>query len=392
MKLVVFGLTISSSWGNGHATLWRGMCKALANLGARVVFFERDVPYYAQQRDCASPEGASLVLYGDWPSIRAHARRELKDADAAIVTSYCPDALPAHAEILETARPLAVFYDLDSPVTVAAARGGEPLPYLDARGLRDYDLVLSYAGGPTLRALREILHARNAHPLYGHVDPALHRPVAPAPSYRSDLCWLGTYAADRQPALEALFLDAAAARPQARFTLAGAQYPEDFPWHDNVWFIRHLPPSEHAAFLCSSRVALNVTRAAMVRAGWCPSGRLFETAACAVPIVSDDWDGLDAFYRPGEEILLARDTGDVLAAMDLSDMELHRLGEAGRERTLTSHTSMHRARELVRLLDAEETRSPDADAQHRNPGRVFPASASLHPGHESALPARVGVS
>ncbi|HLI17527.1 MAG TPA: glycosyltransferase [Rhodanobacteraceae bacterium] len=352
MNLVVFGLTITSSWGNGHATLWRGMCKALAQLGVEVTFFERDVSYYAQHRDCVAPEGAALVLYDSWPAVREQARRALRDADAAIVTSYCPDALSAHAAILDAARPVAVFYDLDSPITIAAAREGHALPYLDPDGLRDYDVVLSYAGGPTLHALQKILHARNAHPLYGHVDPALHRPVPPAAVYRSELCWLGTYAADRQRALQALFVDAARARPRARFTLAGAQYPSDFPWRDNIWFIRHLPPSAHAAFLCSARLALNVTRDAMARAGWCPSGRLFETAACAVPIVSDDWAGLAEFYRPGAEILLARDTADILAAMDLSDAELKRIGNAGRERTLASHTSMHRARELVQLLEA----------------------------------------
>lgn len=352
MKLVIFGLTITSSWGNGHATLWRGLCKALARLGVDVTFFEHDVRYYAQYRDCIAPQGAELALYGGWREIRGRVRRTLRDADAAIVTSYCPDALLALPEVLDAGRPLAVFYDLDSPITIAAAREGTILPYLDARGLRDYDVVLSYAGGPTLHALQKVLHARNAYPLYGHVDPALHRPVAPSVAYRSDLCWLGTYAEDRQRALETLFVDAARARPLARFTLAGAQYPVDFPWRENIWFIRHLPPSEHAAFLCSSRLALNVTRAAMARAGWCPSGRLFETAACAVPIVSDDWRGLEEFYRPGIEILLARDTEDMLAAMDLSDDELRRIGEAGRERTLTSHTSMHRARELVRLLEA----------------------------------------
>lgn len=352
MKLVIFGLTITSSWGNGHATLWRGMCKALARLGVDVTFFERDMPYYAQCRDCSAPAGATLALYDEWHPIRVRVRRELREADAAIVTSYCPDALPAHTEILAAAKPLAVFYDLDSPVTIAAAREGRVLPYLDARGLRDYDLVLSYAGGPTPQALQELLQARNAQPLYGHVDPTVHRPVAPSVAYHSDLCWLGTYAEDRQRVLETLFVDAARARPRARFTLAGAQYPGDFPWRDNIWFIRHLPPSEHAAFLCSSRLALNVTRAAMARAGWCPSGRLFETAACAVPILSDDWPGLEEFYRPGVEILLARDTDDTLAAMDRSDVELKRIGEAGRERTLASHTSMHRARELLRLLES----------------------------------------
>jgi spore maturation protein CgeB len=385
MKLVVFGLTISSSWGNGHATLWRGMCKSLGRLGVDVVFFEHDVPYYAQQRDCAAPEGATLVLYDEWQAVRTRMRRELADADAAIVTSYCPDAVSAHAEIMEAARPLAVFYDLDSPVTIAAAREGKLPPYLDVRGLRDYDLVLSYAGGPTLHALQEVLHARNAHPLYGHVDPALHRPVAPAAAYRSDLCWLGTYAEDRQRALKALFVDAAVARPQARFTLAGAQYPADFPWHDNIWFTRHLPPSRHAAFLCSSRLALNVTRAAMARAGWCPSGRLFETAACGVPIISDDWPGLPEFYRPGADILLARDTGDTLAAMDLSDGELKRIGEAGRARTLASHTSMHRARELVRLLEAATQERGKAAVPAMQPTSGQPSTLRI-PSPESPVP------
>lgn len=356
MKLVIFGLTISSSWGNGHATLWRGLCKALGNLGMDVVFFEHDSSWYARHRDCASPAGAMLVLYDDWHDVLARVRRELRDADVAMVTSYCPDALAARTEILDAARPLPAFYNLDAPVTIAAARNGEAIPWLDARGLRDYALVLSYGGGPALHALRELLQARNAHPLYGHVDPDLHRPVAPARAYRSHLCWLGTYAADRQHALETLFVEAARARPAARFMLAGAQYPPDFPWRDNIWFTRHLPPAEHAAFLCSARLALNVTRAPMAGAGWCPSGRLFEIAACGAPILSDDWPGVSAFYRPGVEILLAHDTCDTLAAMDLSDAELRRIGEAGRERTLASHTSMHRARELVHLL--ESTVSP----------------------------------
>ncbi|HEX7369408.1 MAG TPA: glycosyltransferase [Rhodanobacteraceae bacterium] len=362
MKLVIFGLTISSSWGNGHATLWRGLCKALARLGVDIVFFEHDAPYYAQHRDCTAPEGVELVLYENWNAIRARVRQELRDADAALVTSYCPDALAAHAAIRESARPLAVFYDLDSPITVAATQDGTMLPYLDEHGLRDYDLVLSYAGGSTLQALRQLLRARNAHPLYGHVDPHVHRPVSPLADYRADLCWLGTYAPDRQNALAALFIEPARQRPNARFTLAGAQYPRDFPWHDNIWFIRHLPPSEHAAFMCSARLALNVTRAAMARAGWCPSGRLFETAACGIPIVSDDWPGLAAFYQPGSEILLARGTDDVLAAMDLSDYALQRIGEAGRERTLATHTSMHRAKEMLELLDAASMPCPLPEA------------------------------
>ncbi|HEY3521505.1 MAG TPA: glycosyltransferase [Rhodanobacteraceae bacterium] len=357
MKIVIFGLSISSSWGNGHATLWRGLHRALTQCGHAIRFFERDLPWYAQARDWFAHDG-SLILYSDWDSVRARARRELRDADAAIITSYCPDALEARDVLLESTRPLRVFYDLDTPVTLDHLQARESVPWLDERGLRDYDLALSYAGGPALDALRHTLGAPRAAALYGHVDPRVHRPAPPREHYRSDLCWIGTYAADRQPALQELFVRVARARPHRRFAIAGAQYPPDFPWSDNVWFVRHLPPDEHAAFLCSARLALNVTRAAMARMGSCPSGRLFEAAACGAAVLSDDWPGLSSFYRPNEEILLARNTRDALEALDLSDAELKRIGEAARERTLAEHTSQHRAHELIALLERTRGAQP----------------------------------
>ena len=351
MKIVIFGLTISSSWGNGHATLWRGLCNALAREGHRIVFFERDVPYYANTRDWNTLPGGDLVLYDAWASVRARAARELADADAAIVTSYCPDALSARALILDAQRPLAVFYDLDTPVTLAGLARGDAIAYLDGDGLRAYELVLSYTGGPALVALRDQLGACSVHALYGHVDPDVHRPIAYNERYRADLSWLGTYAEDRQQMLERLFVEPARRRPQLRFLIAGAQYPPGFPWGSNVYFLRHLPPNEHAAFLSSSRLTLNVTRAAMAGAGWCPSGRLFEAAACGAAILSDSWDGLEDFYQPGAEILIARGTDEALAALDLPDAALRRIGRAARERTLQQHTSQRRARQLVELLE-----------------------------------------
>jgi spore maturation protein CgeB len=244
-----------------------------------------------------------------------------------------------------------VFYDLDSPVTLQRLAAGEPVEYVDARGFRDYALVLSYAGGPVLEALQAELGAARAAPLYGHVDPDVHRPVEPDARYAADLGWLGTYAADRQTALDALFLEPARRAPWRRFMIAGAQYPADFPWSDNVWFIPHLAPAEHSAFMCSSRVTLNVTRAAMAECGWCPSGRLFEAAACGAAILTDDWPGLPHFYGPGHELLCGHDADDTLAALDLPDETLARIGRRARERTLSEHTSTHRATELLALLD-----------------------------------------
>jgi spore maturation protein CgeB len=358
MKLVVFGLTISSSWGNGHATLWRGLCKGLARLGHRIVFFERDVPYYANSRDWHTLPCGELVLYASWDEIAARADDELADADAAIVTSYCPDALAASDAVMGAPRPISVFYDLDTPITLARLRAGERVAYIPEHGLRDFDLVLSYTGGAALDELERSLGARDAQPLYGHVDPDVHRSVAACNQYRAHLSYLGTYAADRQAALESLFVEPARRCSQLKFLIGGAQYPPDFPWTSNVYFVQHVPPAEHAAFFSSSRLTLNVTRAAMAEMGWCPSGRLFEASACGAALLSDAWPGLEEFYRPGDEILLADDTAAALSALDIDDAQLERIRRAARERTLDEHTCHHRARTLTNLLErCERSRS-----------------------------------
>jgi len=351
MKLTIFGLTLSSSWGNGHATLWRGLVRALGRDGHDVTFFERDVPYYAQHRDLPSiPEG-TLVLYPEWNDVLPAARRHLATSDAVIITSYCPDAIPA-TRLLDEAPGLRVFYDLDTPVTLARLSRGEKVDYIPDDGLSAFDLVLSYTGGAALDALRDRLNARQVAPLYGHADPAVHCPAQGVPQYRADLSYLGTYAPDRQRALEELFIEPARRCREQRFVIGGSGHPPDFPWVENIWFVRHVAPPEHAAFYSSSRLTLNVTRADMASMGFCPSGRLFEAAACGTPVLSDTWEGLDAFFTPGEEILLARTREDAIAALELAPGELARIAAAARQRVLDEHSSAHRARELLSLLDS----------------------------------------
>ncbi len=346
MKIVVFGLTISSSWGNGHATLWRGLCRALAARGHRVVFYEKDVPYYAGNRDLLEVPGGELVLYGEWREVRRRAAQDIGEADVAMVTSYCPDGIEASELVLQSALALRVFYDLDTPITLSRLSRGEATTYIGPRGFADFDLVLSYTGGAALDRLRADLGATRVAPLYGHVDPDVHRPVEPLPHFMSDFSYLGTYAADRQAALETLFIEPARQRPERRFLIGGAQYPQDFPWTDNIFFVRHLPPPEHPAFFASSRLTLNVTRQAMAEMGWCPSGRLFEAAACGAPILSDWWEGLDAFFAPGCDILVGCTSEDAVAALDLTDAELKRIAANARERVLAEHTSARRARDF----------------------------------------------
>jgi spore maturation protein CgeB len=362
MQLAIFGLAVSSSWGNGHATLWRGLIRALARQGHRVTFFERDVPYYAAHRDLTTLPNGELVLYERWDDVRQRTEKALAECDVAIVTSYCPDAVVAARAMFDSDVPVRAFYDLDTPVTLARLDAGETVPYLPHGGLGDFDLVLSYTGGGALDALRTRLGARRAAPLYGSVDPDVHQPRPPRDEWRCDLSYIGTYADDRQDTLERLFLTPARSEPGRRFVIAGSQYPPEFPWAPNVWYLAHLPPADHPAFYASSRLTLNVTRGAMAAMGWCPSGRLFEAAACGCPILTDWFAGLDAFFTPGEELIVARTSAETLRALAFPAGALSGIARRARERTLDEHSAARRADELVRLLDGALA-SPTAAAR-----------------------------
>ena len=361
LNFVIFGLTVSSSWGNGHATLWRGLLRALAERGHHVTFFEKDVPYYRDARDLTElPGGGSLCFYSNLPDIRADAERALRGADVAMVTSYCPEGGAVAEMVLQSGAPVKVFYDLDTPVTLRALDAGARPDYLPADGLGGFDLVLSYTGGRALTELQQSLGAVHVAPLYGWVDPVQHHPVPPEDHYRCSLSYLGTYAADRQPAPERLSPQPARALPGSVFLIGGAQYPADFPWAPNLYFHRHVPPAAHPAFFSSSQWTLNITRQAMAEYGFCPSGRLFEASSCGTPLLSDDWEGLSTFLTPGEEIVLVQNAEDVRIALQLSHAERDRIARRARERVLVEHTAEARVRTLETLL--EQTRPRNAAA------------------------------
>jgi spore maturation protein CgeB len=358
VNFVIFGLTISSAWANGHATPWRALLKGLSRLGHTATFFERDVPYYTQHRDLATPEFCTLVLYSDWAAIAAQARTAVAAADIAIVTSYCPDGLAASRLMLDSPGPLHVFYDMDTPVTLAALhRDGVAVPegahYLRPELIPEFDLYLSFSGGPQLDGVRHRWRARRTAPLYGSVDPDVHAPVENPPAeLRCALGYLGTYAADRQPALERLLVEPARARGDDRFLVVGSLYPPEVDWPPNVGTRPHLDPPDHPAFYSANRITLSVSRRAMLEWGYTPSGRLFEATSCGTPLLSDPFPGLETFFTPGEEILVAESTEAAVAALDLSDAELARIGAAGRQRTLDEHTGTARARQLVEACEA----------------------------------------
>jgi spore maturation protein CgeB len=348
VKLVVLGLSLSSSWGNGHATTYRALLGAFAARGHEVTFLERDVRWYAAHRDLADPDYCRLAFYAGLAELERSWRRDVEDAEAVIVGSFTPDGVEVGRWAQATARGVTAFYDIDTPVTLGKLARGD-FEYVSPAAIAGYDLYLSFTGGPTLEVLERRYGARRARALYCSVDAEAYRPLdLPA---RWDLSYLGTYSPDRQPTLERLLLEVARQAPDLRFCVAGPQYPGSIDWPANVERLDHVSPGDHPAFYASSRFTLNVTRSDMVAAGWSPSVRLFEAGACATPIISDRWEGLDAFFAPGREIVLADDAGTVLRALrGLTERERRALGAAGRSRILAAHTADHRAHELETLL------------------------------------------
>ncbi|HEX5475468.1 MAG TPA: glycosyltransferase [Vicinamibacterales bacterium] len=344
MNIAIFGLSITSSWGNGHATTYRALVRALAARGHDIRFFERDAEWYAENRDLPSPPYCRAELYRSVAELEDRAARAIREADLVIVGSYVPDGIAVGDLVHRLAEGATAFYDIDTPVTLARLEGNQS-DYLAPRQIPKYDLYLSFTGGPTLEKLQRTFGARLARPLYCSVDPQLYFPE-PAP-LAYDLGYLGTYSDDRQPVLDRLMLEAAAAWPDGRFIVVGPQYPDAIDWASNVARTIHLAPAAHRRFYNSLRYTLNVTRRDMVMAGYSPSVRLFEAAACATPMISDTWAGLDRFFTPGREILLARDARDTLSYLrDIPEEERRAIGARARDRVLRSHTAPHRAAEL----------------------------------------------
>ncbi|MEA2841859.1 MAG: hypothetical protein QOF41_3189 [Methylobacteriaceae bacterium] len=346
MKLVVFGLTLSSSWGNGHATTYRALLKAFAARGHDVTFFERNESWYADNRDLAAPEFCRLVLY---KGIKDLARYQaiVDDADAVILGSFVRDGVTLAKRLCAGSEAVTAFYDIDTPVTMAKLATGE-WDYLAPDVIPDFDLYLSFTGGPLLKGIEKRYGAKRAVPLYCSVDDTLYRPL-PA-KQRWDMSYIGTYSEDRQPTLTRLLIETARRRSDMKFAVAGPQYPDGISWPDNVERFEHVSPEDHPAFYAASRFTLNVTRRDMIEAGYSPSVRLFEAGACGCPVLSDSWEGLQTFFERGHEIIICADTADALATLAMSDARRRGVARAYRQRVLSEHTGEHRARELETYL------------------------------------------
>jgi spore maturation protein CgeB len=356
MKIVIFGLAITSSWGNGHATTFRALCRALHARGHRIVFFEHDTEWYAHNRDLPEPAFCQTRIFDNWNDVLPFVRVELHDCDVAVVGSYFPDGIAAINAVLDSPAPLKAFYDIDTPITVSQLRESGRTGYLLQEQISGFDVYYSFTGGPMLKEIENRFGARLAVPLYCSFDPQQYRRFPVNKRFACDLSYMGTYAPDRQPKIEEFFCAPARLLPERTFILAGPQYPKAIRWPANVRRITHLNPRWHSRFYSSSRLTLNVTRRDMVRAGYSPSVRLFEAAASGATIVSDNWPGLDTFFRPQQEILLPTCTEDVARYIsELSDEELRTIGARAQERVLAEHTSERRASEFEQALERART-------------------------------------
>jgi spore maturation protein CgeB len=348
LKFVILGLSITSSWGNGHAITYRGLVTELVRRGHHVLFLERDVPWYAENRDLARMRHGRVELYSSLDELKRRFAGEIRAADCVIVGSYVPEGVALGKWVTATAEGVSAFYDIDTPVTLANLERDE-CDYLNRSLIRKYSVYLSFTGGPTLKRLETGYGSAMARVLYCSIDPAAYYPGKEI--NRWDLGYLGTYSADRQPVLDRLLLGPARKWPAGRFAVAGPQYPDAIQWARNVERIEHLAPADHRSFYNSQRFTLNITRADMIRAGFSPSIRLFEAAACAAPIVSDYWDGLETVFDLGKEVLVAQNEDDVLRYVrDIPEARRHEIGWNARKRVLREHTSAHRAEALERYI------------------------------------------
>jgi spore maturation protein CgeB len=348
LKLVILGLSITSSWGNGHATTYRGLVRELVARGHEVLFLERDVPWYAANRDLPRPPYGRTELYTSLGDLKKRFAAEIDQADFVMVGSYVPEGVAVGEWVIGTAQGVTAFYDIDTPVTLAKLERNDT-EYLSPALISSYQLYLSFTGGPILERIEQEFGSPRTRPLYCSVDPRLYYPEDC--QTRWDLAYMGTYSDDRQPGLDNLLLEPARRWSKGRFIVAGPQYPPTISWPGNVERIEHLPPAKHQDFYNVQRFTLNITRKDMIQAGYAPSVRLFEAAACATPVISDYWNGLDSFFKIGSEILVARTPEETLTYLrELPEAERVGIGKRAQHRVLVEHTAAHRAAELEQYI------------------------------------------
>ncbi|HSE48722.1 MAG TPA: glycosyltransferase [Terriglobales bacterium] len=352
MKIFAIGSSLVSSYWNGAATYYRGIYKNLARMGYEVTFAEPDAYQRQQHRDTGDFSYARSIVYRSPEDIPA-VLREAAAADLVVKHSGVgvDDAL-LEQRVLDSrsARTQVAFWDVDAPATLARVEHDASDPFRALIG--EYDFILTYGGGAPVVEHYMRLGARNCHPIYNGLDPETHHPVSPDPEFACDLALVANRLPDRERRIEEFFFRAAKLAPEQRFLLGGEGW-DGKPMPPNVRRLGHVATGDHNRVNGSARMVLNVNRASMADVGFSPPTRIFEAAGAAACVVTDHWPGLETFFVPGEEILVARSGEEVAARLrDTSRESSRALGEAMRRRALRDHTYDQRAGEVAGILAA----------------------------------------
>jgi spore maturation protein CgeB len=341
-KIVVLGPSLTSSFGKGDVATYRGLVRDLTVRGHEVFSLER-----SREGGVASPRQPDSGRVDEYSSLKELKDRHpaaVRDADIVLVGSQIPEASSAGDWVTRQAQGVTVFYDLNSPGTIAGLNRNSST-HISAELISRYHLYLSSTGGPLLDQLEDHYGSPMARPLYPAVDARLFFPESAAQNW--DLGYLGGHCTERQPAMDRLLLEPARLWGEGRFVVSGSKYPSSMRWPKNVKRIPHVPPQKRRAFFNSQRFALIITPPELIAIGHSPSARLFEAAACGIPAITEFWPGLDTFFKPDEEILISHSADETLVYLEeISELERRRLGYRARERVLARHTSRHRAAEL----------------------------------------------
>jgi len=357
VKIFVFGSSVTSSYWNGAATYYRGIYKYLQKLGYRVTFAEPDIYRRQQNRDAGEIDYAEVIVY-----------QATRDIDRMLALASDSDLVVKHSgvgaddELLEarvlecqTERTRVAFWDVDAPATLARVEenAGDPFRELISR----YDFVFTYGGGTPIVEHYLRLGAQNCHPIYNGLDPEHHHPVAGDPKLACDLAFVGHRLPDREKRVEEFFLRAAELAPEMKFMLGGEGWGgKNLP--DNVRWIGHVATHLHNVVNVSARMVLNINRESMARVGFSPPTRVFEAAGAGACMITDKWPGIEQFFEPGREILIASSAEEIVGHLQrLSAEECRSVGEAMRSRACREHTYELRVREVHRVLQAASAQS-----------------------------------
>jgi spore maturation protein CgeB len=350
MNIAFFGSSLVSAYWNGAATYYRGLIRALDELGHRTTFYEPDAFERQQHRDIADPPWARVFVYENSIGGLARALDDARHADVLVKASGVGVFDRELEEVVarSQAGTLSVFWDVDAPATLdrLASDPADPFHALISK----FDLVLTYGGGDPVCHAYKACGARECVPIYNALDPTTHFPVGRAFRFAGDLAFLGNRLPDREARVDTFFFDAARELPNATFVLGGNAWNER-PLPANVRFVGHVYTAEHNTFNCSATAVLNIARESMARYGFSPATRVFEAAGAAACLISDAWDGLDSFLEPGREVLVARNGREVADHLErLTPATAGAIGVAARHHVLASHTYAQRAATVSALL------------------------------------------